>query len=161
MMTITTIRAALQAIVGEGLSVRSLFKLGSAMGPATLYLSGSDTPVGFEPIRRTDSAGRTWLMAFTTPRPHFVVAPAEHQVRYQEITGAALLRLANRTDSCLVLEANSPLECRIPHRATQSLQVAAGYTEALVSRSAAADVLTARQVAAIRRPRLGRERLAS
>lgn len=133
MTRITTVRAALQAIAGAALSTRGLFQLGSAMGPANLYLAGIDTPAGFEPIRRTDSAGLSWLMAFTVPQTGGLVAAAEAQVRYREITGAALLRLANRDGSSLVLEANLPLECRIPPRSTQALQVAAGYTEALVS----------------------------
>ncbi len=161
MTKITTVRAALAAILGEGLSTRGLFQLGSAMGPANLYLAGIDTPTGFEPIRRTDSAGLSWLMAFTIPHPSGLVATAELQVRYLEITGAALLRLANRLGSCLVLEANLPLECRIPPRSTQPLQVAAGYTEALVSRMAVADTRSARKAGAGESPGMGRELLAS
>lgn len=159
-MKITTVRAALQAIVSEGLSTRGLFQLGSAMGPANLYLAGMDTPAGFEPIRRTDTAGRSWLMAFTIPHPSCLVATAE-SLRYQELTGAELLRLANRDGSCLVLEANLPLECRVPPRATQSLQVAAGYTEALVSRVAVAVAQPTRRAGTLRRPRVGWELLAS
>ncbi len=135
MTTITTVRAALQAIASEGLSTRGLFQLGSAMGPANLYVAGDDSATGFEPILRTDAAGRNWLMAFTVPYPSGLIETAEPHLRYREMTGAALLRLANRHASCLVLEANLPLECRVPPRATQSLQVAAGYTETLVSRS--------------------------
>lgn len=141
-MKITTVRAALEAIATQGISTRGLFQLGSAMGPATVYLAGTDAGNGFEPIRRTDSSGRRWLMAFTVPHPGCLVATADTQVRYREITGAALLRLVSLDSSCLVLEANLPLECRIPPRATQSLQVAAGYTEALVSRSPVATGLT-------------------
>jgi len=160
MTKITTVRAALEAILREGLSTRGLFQLGSAMGPANLYLAGIDATTGFEPIRRTDSAGRSWLMAFTIPHPSCLVATAE-PLRYQEVTGAALLRLANRDNSCLVLEANLPLECRIPPRATQSLQVAAGYTEALVSRSTVAGTLPSRRGEIPKRSRLGWDLLAS
>lgn len=161
MTKITTVRAALKAIASEGLSTRALFQLGSAMGPANLYVAGTDAATGFEPIRRTDSAGRSWLMAFTVPHPSCLVATEETQVRYREMTGAALLRLASRVGSCLVLEANLPLECRIPPRATQSLQVAAGYTEALVSRSAVASGLPPVRAAAPQRRRVGWGLLAS
>jgi hypothetical protein len=160
MTKITTVRAALQAIASEGVSTRGLFQLGSAMGPANLYLAGMDTPAGFEPIRRTDSAGRNWLMAFTVPHPSCLVATAE-PLRYQKLTGAELLRLANRDGSCLVLEANLPLECRVPPRATQSLQVAAGYTEALVSRGSVAVAQPTRRVPAAAGARVGWELLAS
>ncbi len=161
MTKITTVRAALQAIANDGMSTRGLFQLGSAMGPASLYLAGLEAASGFEPIRRTDSTGRNWLMAFTVPYPSCLVGTAESQVRYQEISGAALLRLANRDSSCLVLEANLPLECRIPPRATQSLQVAAGYTEALVSRSPVASGLSPLRATAPQRTRVGWELLAS
>lgn len=161
MTRITTVRAALQAIAGAALSTRGLFQLGSAMGPANLYLAGIDTPVGFEPIRRTDSAGLNWLMAFTVPHPGGLVATAGLQVRFQEITGAALLRLANRDGSCLVLEANLPLECRIPPRSTQALQVAAGYTEALVSSRSAAQTWSVLRPLPSEPAGLGRELLAS
>ena len=161
MTKITTVRAALKVIASEGLNTRGLFQLGSAMGPANLYLAGVDAPAGFEPIRRTDSAGRSWLMAFTVPNPSCLVGTADAQVRYQEITGAALLRLASGDGSCLVLEANLPLECRIPPRATQSLQVAAGYTEALVSSGAAASATPTRRTATSQRPAVAWELLAS
>ena len=160
MTKITTVRAALAAIAGQGMSTRGLFQLGSAMGPANLYLAGTEGVTGFEPIHRTDSAGRSWLMAFTIPHPSRVVATAE-PLRYREVTGAELLRLANRIGSCLVLEANQPLECRIPPRATQSLQVAAGYTEAMVSRSAVAGAQATRVSEASPRPHAGWELLAS
>lgn len=160
-MKITTVRAALQAISSQGMSTRGLFQLGSAMGPANLYLAGVDAVTGFEPIRRTDSAGRSWLMAFTIPHPGCLVATQESQVRYREISGAALLRLTSRDGSCLVLEANLPLECRIPPRATQSLQVAAGYTEALVSRSPVATGLPSLRVETPQRPTVAWELLAS
>ena len=161
MTKITTVRAALQAIASEGLNTRGLFQLGSAMGPANLYLAGLEATSGFEPIRRTDAAGRNWLMAFTVPHPSCLVGTAGSQVRYQEITGAALLRLASGNGSCLVLEANLPLEFRIPPRATQSLQVAAGYTEALVSRSPVASGVPPLRAPAPQRARVGWELLAS
>jgi hypothetical protein len=160
MTKITTVRAALQAIAKEGLSTRGLFQLGSAMGPASLYLAGADASVGFQPMRRTDAAGRSWLMAFTVPHPSYLIATTELPVRYQELTGAELLRLATGNGCCLVLEANSPLECRIPPRATESLQVAAGYTETLVSRTpAAAKPVWPPQTH--QRPRVGWELIAS
>jgi len=161
MTMITTVRAALQAISSEGMSTRGLFQLGSAMGPANLYLAGIEAGSGFEPIHRTDSAGRNWLMAFTIPHPSCLVATEDTQVHYREITGAALLRLTNHDGSCLVLEANLPLECRIPPRATQSLQVAAGYTEALVSRSPVATGLPTRRVESPQRSSVAWELLAS
>jgi hypothetical protein len=82
-------------------------------------------------------------------------------VRYEEMTGASLLRLASRNGSCLLLEANLPLECRIPPLATQSLQVAAGYTEALFTRVAAAVARPARPATAPLPAPRGRELVAS
>ncbi len=128
--TITTVRAALQAIAGQGASHRSLYQLGAAMGPASLYLQGFTTTTGFEPLRRTDRSGRPWLVAFTAPRPQ--PAGTHRRLEFRGFTGADLLRLAASTRSGLVLEAGTPLECRLPLPATESLQVPAGYTESLV-----------------------------
>lgn len=155
MPTITTVRAALQSIAGQGLSHRSLYQLGSAMGPASLYVPGHVAATGFEPLRRTDSAGRPWLSAYTTPWPPFASPRADADLEYRAFTGAALLRLAGSTRSGLVLDAGSPRECRLPLRAAESLQVAAGYTELLVKRTAVAAVPVRR------RPQLVTQRLAS
>lgn len=130
MTTIVTVRAALHAICAEGVTSATLFQLGSAMGPATLYVAGIAGPGGFEVTTRSDSAGRSWLRAFTTPRTPSSRG-SEPVLSFHGLTGANLLRLAARDGRHLVLEAGSPLECRIPPRAAQSLQVAAGYTESL------------------------------
>jgi hypothetical protein len=134
MMTITTVRAALQAIARQGMCHRSLYQLGAAMGPASLYVPGVATSTRFEPLVRTDATGRAWLQAFTAPRvPRGVVAAGDRVPEYRAFTGASLLRLAGAMGSGIVLDGGTPLECRVPPRAAQSLQVAAGYTEALVS----------------------------
>jgi hypothetical protein len=134
MASITTVRAALQALASEGWTPRTLFQLGSAMGPASLYVLSTTTANGVEPVIRTDSAARPWLQAFTTPHPqYFAPARSDRDLRFTELSGAALLRLAATAGRWLVLEATSPLECRIAHRTVQSLQVAAGYTESLVT----------------------------
>jgi hypothetical protein len=134
MTTITTVRAALQAIVRQGMCHRSLYQLGAAMGPASLYVPGVTTSTRFEPLVRTDVTGRAWLQAFTAPRAHrAAVATGDRAPEYRAFTGASLLRLAGTMGSGIVLDGGTPLECRVPARAAQSLQVAAGYTEALVS----------------------------
>lgn len=158
MASILTVRAALQALVSEGLTQRNLFQLGSAMGPASLYIL-SASPDQVEPLVRTDTAGRTWLHAFTTPHPPYFATRSSRDLHYREVNGATLLRLACATDRHLVLDAGSPLECRIPPRAAESLQVAAGYTESLVASTPPA---VPEPVPAVRtRPRFDRERLAS
>ena len=152
MPTITTVRAALQTIAGHGVSHRSLYQLGSAMGPASLYVPGFATATGFEPLRRADSAGRPWLSAFTTPRPPFATPREDADLVYCSFTGAALLRLACGTRSGLVLDAGSPRECRLPLRAAESLQVAAGYTESLVQGTPVAAVPVRRRPQLVAQP---------
>ena len=164
MTTITTVRAALQQLASEGWTPRNLFQLGSAMGPASLYVLSTTVRDRLEAVTRTDSAGRTWLQAFTAPHPsYFAPARVDRQLLFRQFTGAALLRLACADSRWLVLDATSPLECRIPLRTAHSLQVPAGYTEALVAgaaRAVPADV-PLRVPAAHARPRFDRERLAS
>jgi hypothetical protein len=153
MTTITTVRAALQAIARQGMCHRSLYQLGAAMGPASLYVPGVATSTRFEPLVRTDVTGRAWLQAFTAPRAHRAVTPGDRAPEYRAFTGASLLRLAGAMGSGIVLDGGTPLECRVPARAAQSLQVAAGYTEALVS-GAPAPRPAAPRADALRRGRL-------
>lgn len=131
MASIVTVRAALRALMSDGLTQRNLFQLGSAMGPASLYVLSA--PDSAQPLVHTDSAGRTWLRAFTMPHPPYFAARISRDLHFRELSGAALLRLTCADDRHLVLDAGSPQECRIPPRAAQSLQVAAGYTESLVA----------------------------
>lgn len=134
MLTITTVRAALQAVTATGPSHRTFYQLGAAMGPATLYVAGSTGASGFAPTLRPDAGGRSWLQAFTTPDPRHL-STRDGQPEFSACTGADVLRLAGRLGAHLVLDAGSPREVRLSPKAAQSLLVAAGHTEALVART--------------------------
>ncbi|MFT4110692.1 hypothetical protein [Propionicimonas sp.] len=132
MTTITTVRAALRAIVTTGWTPRSLYQLGAAMGPATLYLlctGSADNDNEPTPVR--DGQGR--LLASTTPRLPVARGEDRPQLRHTELTGAALLRLAVGADCGLVLEPGCSLERTVTARTVLSLQVAAGHTESLAA----------------------------
>ncbi|MGC3995589.1 MAG: hypothetical protein QM779_15965 [Propionicimonas sp.] len=134
MTTITTVRAALRVIVTVGWTPRSLYQLGAAMGPATLYLLCSGSPeadAAGDPVPVQDDQGR--LLAYTTPRLPLTRGEDRPPLRHSELTGAALLRLAVGAGCGLVLEPGCSLERTITARTVLSLQVAAGHTESLAA----------------------------
>ncbi len=135
MTTITTVRAALQAIAADGWTPASRYQLGAAMGPVNLYLLSLAGIHDCNPLLTTDAANRQWLQVFTQPDLLFldVGRSRRRQIRYQELNGSAILDLACQTRSGLTLDAGMPLECHIPAEDIQAVHVAASYTESLVS----------------------------
>lgn len=136
MARITTVRAALETVATYGWTAYTRYQLGSAMGPAQLYvpIATSESTPGPHPA---DGSGNPrWLRVFTQPDPQWIPRKrgAGARVRYQELTGAAILRLAADNGSGIVVDAGSRLECRVSERDALSMQVAAGHTEALVRR---------------------------
>ena len=133
MTTITTVRAALAAVAGCGWTQATRYQLGAAMGPARLYALSLAGPDGSAPLLTGESASRRWLQVFTEPDSLIlnVGRVVQRQLRYAELTGAALLGLAHELGCGLTLDAGTALECRIPAKDLQALHVAASYTESL------------------------------
>lgn len=140
MTTITTVRAAMRAVASEGWNPASRYQLGSAMGPAKLYVLCLASGDGCSPLQSGDGPDRQWLLAFTQTDPLSlnVGRGLVRQIRYQELTGTELLDLACRLGSGLLLDAGGPNECRIQARDLQSLHVAASYAEAIAGQKPAA-----------------------
>lgn len=144
MTTITTVRAALRAIAGNGWTPATRYQLGAAMGPARLYVLSLAGPDGGEPLLAGESASRRWLQVFTEPDTLMlnVGRVLQRQLRYAELTGAAVLGLAHELGCGLTLGPGTALECRVQARDLQALHVAASYTESLARTAPAAPGLS-------------------